>query len=92
MSLSVPKGYVVVYIGEEHNKRFVVPLSYLNEPAFQDSLNLAEEEFKFDHPMGSLKIPWREEIFIVSLLNDRFRTMAEKKEIKFMIPHAKTPK
>ncbi|CAL1354668.1 unnamed protein product [Linum trigynum] len=61
----VPKGYLAVYVGESSlRKRFVVPLSYLSRPAFQDLLSMAEEEFGFDHPMGGLTIPCREEIFI----------------------------
>ena len=60
---NVPKGYIPVYVGEEQ-KRFVVPISYLNKPAFQELLGEAEEEFGFDHPKGGLTIPCSEEIFI----------------------------
>lgn len=63
-SLDVPKGYLAVYVGERKMKRFVVPISYLNQPSFQDLLRKAEEEFGFDHPMGGLTIPCSEEIFI----------------------------
>ncbi|CAH8273765.1 unnamed protein product [Arabidopsis lyrata] len=63
-SLDVPKGYLAVYVGEQKMKRFVVPVSYLNQPSFQDLLRKAEEEFGFDHPMGGLTIPCSEEIFI----------------------------
>ncbi|CAN0902428.1 Indole-3-acetic acid-induced protein ARG7 [Linum grandiflorum] len=59
----VPKGFVAVYVGETQKKRFVVPLSYLNQPLFQDLLSIAEEEFGFDHPMGGLTIPCSEEAF-----------------------------
>ncbi|CAN1794303.1 Auxin-responsive protein SAUR22 [Linum perenne] len=59
----VPKGFLAVYVGETQKKRFVVPLSYLNQPSFQDLLNMAEDEFGFDHPMGGLTIPCSEEIF-----------------------------
>ncbi|OVA12640.1 Auxin-induced protein [Macleaya cordata] len=67
----VPKGHFAVYVGESQKKRFVVPISYLNHPSFQDLLCKAEEEFGFDHPMGGLTIPCREEDFIdlTSLLN-----------------------
>lgn len=58
----VPKGHFAVYVGETH-KRFVIPLSYLNHPLFQGLLNLAEEEFGFDHPMGGLTIPCSEDYF-----------------------------
>jgi len=63
-SLDVPKGYLAVYVGEQNMKRFVVPVSYLDQPSFQDLLRKAEEQFGFDHPMGGLTIPCSEEIFI----------------------------
>ncbi|KAI9123878.1 hypothetical protein K1719_005178 [Acacia pycnantha] len=53
MSSKVPKGYFAVYVGEEEKKRFVVPVSFLNEPQFQELLSMAEQEFGFDHPMGA---------------------------------------
>ncbi|XP_062076968.1 auxin-induced protein 15A-like [Humulus lupulus] len=70
-SKDVPKGYLAVYVGENRMKRFVIPLSYLNQPSFQDLLSQAEEEFRFDHPMGALTIPCREDAFIdlISRLN-----------------------
>ncbi|XP_031285049.1 auxin-responsive protein SAUR21-like [Pistacia vera] len=63
-SLDVPKGFFAVYVGETQKKRFVVPVSYLNQPLFQDLLNKAEEEFGFNHPMGDLTIPCGEDTFI----------------------------
>ncbi|XP_012084400.1 auxin-responsive protein SAUR24 [Jatropha curcas] len=60
----VPKGHVAVYVGEVERKRYVVPISYLNHPCFQDLLNQAEEEFGFNHPMGALTIPCNEDAFI----------------------------
>ncbi|KAL7237447.1 hypothetical protein ACSBR2_003692 [Camellia fascicularis] len=63
-AIDVPKGYLVVYVGESEKKLFVIPLSYLNQPSFQDLLSQAEEEFGFDHPMGGLTIPCKEDIFI----------------------------
>lgn len=60
---SVPRGCLAVYVGEVLRKRFVVPISYLSEPAFQELLSQAEEEFGFDHPEGGLTIPCREDIF-----------------------------
>ena len=63
-SKTIPKGYFAVYVGEDEKKRYVVPLSYLNELAFQELLNMAEEEFGYNHPMGGLTIPCREDIFI----------------------------
>ena len=67
----VPKGYLAVYVGEKM-KRFVIPMSYLKQPSFQDLLNQAEEEFGYDHPMGGLTIPCKEDEFlsITSNLND----------------------
>ncbi|XP_022969514.1 auxin-induced protein 15A-like [Cucurbita maxima] len=61
---NVPKGHFAVYVGETRKKRFVIPISYLNHPLFKDLLNLAEEEFGFDHPMGGLTIPCSEDYFI----------------------------
>ncbi|PIN06136.1 hypothetical protein CDL12_20308 [Handroanthus impetiginosus] len=60
----IPKGYFAVYVGEGERKRFVVPISFLGQPSFQELLNQAEEEYGFDHPMGALTIPCREEVFI----------------------------
>ncbi|KAF6139957.1 hypothetical protein GIB67_023053 [Kingdonia uniflora] len=51
---NVPKGHFAVYVGLSQKKRFVVPLSYLNHPSFQDLLSQTEEEFGFVHPMGGL--------------------------------------
>ncbi|MBA0739138.1 hypothetical protein Gogos_012434, partial [Gossypium gossypioides] len=59
----VPKGHVAVYVGETLRKRFVVPIMVLNHPSFKDLLKRAEEEFRFDHPMGGLTIPCREDAF-----------------------------
>ncbi|XP_062079473.1 auxin-responsive protein SAUR24-like [Humulus lupulus] len=60
-----PKGFVAVYVGDEsRKKRFVIPVTYLNQPSFQDFLSQAEEEFGFDHPMGALTIPCKEDTFI----------------------------
>ncbi|KAL3722637.1 hypothetical protein ACJRO7_034932 [Eucalyptus globulus] len=59
----VPKGHVVVYVGEIQS-RFLVPITFLNHPSFQKLLLRAEEEYGFKHPMGGLTIPCREETFI----------------------------
>uniref|UniRef100_A0A7N0V6A0 Small auxin up regulated protein n=1 Tax=Kalanchoe fedtschenkoi TaxID=63787 RepID=A0A7N0V6A0_KALFE len=61
-SANVPKGFFPVYVGE-FKKRFVVPVSYLNQPAFQELLIQAEEEYGFDHPNGGLTIPCSEDEF-----------------------------
>ncbi|XP_031382319.1 auxin-responsive protein SAUR23-like [Punica granatum] len=59
-----PKGQLAVYVGKEERKRYMVPISYLNHPLFQDLLSRAEEEFGYDHPMGGLSIPCTEETFV----------------------------
>ena len=59
----VPKGYLGIYVGEEM-KRFVIPVTYLNHPSFQELLSEVEEEFGFDHPMGALTIPCSEDTFL----------------------------
>ncbi|AES89351.1 putative small auxin-up RNA [Medicago truncatula] len=61
--VDVPRGYLAVYVGEEM-KRFVIPMSYLNQPSFQELLNQAEEQFEYVHPMGGLTIPCREDVFL----------------------------
>ena len=61
----VPKGFLAVYVGDENNmKRFVIPVSHLNQSSFQELLCQAEQEFGFDHPMGGLTIPCREDAFV----------------------------
>ncbi|KAM7479382.1 hypothetical protein LguiA_027595 [Lonicera macranthoides] len=62
-AVDVPKGYFTVYVGEQEKKRFVVPISFLKEPSFQELLSQSEEEFGFDHPTGGLTIPCRQDIF-----------------------------
>ncbi|XVF45410.1 hypothetical protein PTKIN_Ptkin02bG0203500 [Pterospermum kingtungense] len=58
----IPKGYFAVYVGE-NQKRFVIPVSFLNQPSFQDLLGLSEKEFGYN-PTGGLRIPCDEEIFL----------------------------
>ncbi|XP_050378321.1 auxin-induced protein 15A-like [Argentina anserina] len=60
----IPKGYFAVYVVKSQKKRFVVPISYLNQPLFQDLLSQAEEEFGYHHPMGGITIPCTEDTFI----------------------------
>ncbi|XP_047179428.1 indole-3-acetic acid-induced protein ARG7-like [Vigna umbellata] len=69
-AVNAPKGYLAVYVGEKM-KRFVIPLSYLNQPLFRELLSQAEEEFGYNHPMGGLTIPCSEDSFqhITSCLN-----------------------
>ncbi|KAL5081478.1 hypothetical protein RYX36_009899 [Vicia faba] len=59
----VPKVYLAVYVGDKM-RRFVIPISYLNQSLFQELLNEAEEEFGYDHPMGGLTIPCSEDEFL----------------------------
>ncbi|CAL5212559.1 unnamed protein product [Lathyrus oleraceus] len=59
----VPKGYLAIYIGDKM-RRFVIPVSYVNQPLFQALLNEAEDEFGYDHPMGGLTIPCSEDEFL----------------------------
>ncbi|KAL2321145.1 hypothetical protein Fmac_030114 [Flemingia macrophylla] len=61
--LEVPKGCLAVYVGDKM-KRFVIPVSCLDQPSFQQLLSQAEEEFGFDHPMGGLTIPCNEDEFL----------------------------
>ncbi|XP_047319783.1 auxin-responsive protein SAUR21-like [Impatiens glandulifera] len=62
--VDVPKGHFAVYVGECEKRRFVLPISYLQNPSFQSLLKKAEEEFGFNHPTGGLTIPCREQAFI----------------------------
>ncbi|RIA05351.1 hypothetical protein BRARA_K00324 [Brassica rapa] len=71
----VPKGHMAVYVGEQiekERKRFVVPISFLNDPSFREFLSRSEEEFGFNHPVGGLTIPCREEVFL-DLIASRFQ-------------------
>lgn len=60
----VPKGHFAVYVGEAQKTRYIVPVSLLKNPLFQGLLSPVEEEFGFNHPMGGLTIPCREEVFL----------------------------
>ncbi|CAL8149701.1 unnamed protein product [Prunus armeniaca] len=63
--LDVPKGYFAVYVGASQKKRFVIPVSFLNQPSFQNLLSQAEDEFGYDHPMGGITtIPCSEDTFL----------------------------
>ncbi|WVZ01643.1 hypothetical protein V8G54_022449 [Vigna mungo] len=61
-AVDAPKGYLAVYVGEKM-KRFMIPVSYLKEPSFQDLLSQVEEEYGYEHPMGGLTIPCSEDVF-----------------------------
>ncbi|MBA0817310.1 hypothetical protein Gohar_022311 [Gossypium harknessii] len=62
-SRKVPKGYFAVYVGE-NQKRFVIPVSFLNQSLFQDLLGMSQEEFGYSHPTGGLTIPCNEDTFL----------------------------
>lgn len=64
-SSHIPKGCFAVYVGEEgEKKRFVIPISFLRQPLFQELLDRAEDEFGFDHPTGGLTLPCTQELFL----------------------------
>ncbi|TKW38037.1 hypothetical protein SEVIR_1G088600v4 [Setaria viridis] len=60
-AVAVPRGYFAVYVGAEA-RRFVVPTSYLRQPAFRDLMERAADEFGFAQA-GGIRIPCREEDF-----------------------------
>ncbi|KAG4160227.1 hypothetical protein ERO13_D02G222700v2 [Gossypium hirsutum] len=62
-SKKVPKGYFAVYVGE-NQKRFVIPVSFLNQPSFQDLLGMSQEDFGYSYPTGGLTIPCNEDTFL----------------------------
>ncbi|PIN10439.1 hypothetical protein CDL12_16961 [Handroanthus impetiginosus] len=57
----VPKGHFAVYVGENRS-RYVIPITYLGHPEFQNLLQRAEEEFGFHHDMG-ITLPCDEQDF-----------------------------
>jgi len=70
--LEVPKGYLAIYVGDKM-RRFMIPVSYLNQPSFQQLLSQSEEEFGYDHPNGGLTVPCKEDEFlnVISQLNEQ---------------------
>ncbi|XP_047331992.1 uncharacterized protein LOC124935616 [Impatiens glandulifera] len=58
----VPKGHLVVYVGEDH-KRHVIKVRILNHPLFQALLDLAREEYEFSKS-SKLYIPCDEGMFL----------------------------
>ncbi|KAI3451460.1 hypothetical protein Pfo_008125 [Paulownia fortunei] len=64
----VPKGHFAVYVGENRS-RYVVPITFLAHPEFQNLLQRAEEEFGFHHDTG-ITLPCDEQDFcsLVSMI------------------------
>jgi len=60
----VPKGHLAVNVGESEKRRFLNPMSYLNQPLFQELLHKAKKALDFHHPMGGLTIPCAEHTFL----------------------------
>ncbi|OIT29311.1 PREDICTED: auxin-responsive protein SAUR36-like [Nicotiana attenuata] len=58
--VSVPKGHLVVYVGEKGDDtcRVVVPVIYFNHPLFAELLREAEMVYGYDHS-GGIQIPCR---------------------------------
>ncbi|GAB2218144.1 hypothetical protein Droror1_Dr00001362 [Drosera rotundifolia] len=60
----MPRGHFAIYVGNnEEKKRFVVPISYLKHPLFQQLLRKAEEEFGYDYGEGGVTVPCSEYYF-----------------------------
>eukprot|EP01018_Ginkgo_biloba_P020017 Gb_02928 [translate_table: standard] len=57
----VPAGHLAVYVGKQCT-RFVIRATYLNHPVFRALLDMAEEEFGYNH-QGGLSIPCDELMF-----------------------------
>jgi SAUR family protein len=53
-----PKGWMAIRVGAEgeEQRRFLVPVMYINHPLFLGLLKEAEEEYGFDHK-GAISIP-----------------------------------
>ncbi|KAK2448772.1 auxin-induced protein 10A5 [Trifolium repens] len=56
-----PRLYTLEYC---RRRRFVIPVSYLSRTSFQELLSQTEEQYGYDHPMGGLTIPCREDVFL----------------------------
>ncbi|KAL2490808.1 SAUR-like auxin-responsive protein family [Abeliophyllum distichum] len=58
--VSVPKGHLAVYVGDEEDDtyRVLVPVMYFNHPLFGELLREAEKIYGFNHP-GGIQIPCR---------------------------------
>ncbi|KAH0648716.1 hypothetical protein KY285_033964 [Solanum tuberosum] len=58
--VSVPKGHLAVYVGEQEDDtcRVVVPVIYFNHPLFTELLREAEMVYGYNYP-GRIQIPCR---------------------------------
>ncbi|CAI9772492.1 unnamed protein product [Fraxinus pennsylvanica] len=62
--VSVPKGHLAVYVGDEKDDtcRVLVPVMYFNHPLFGELLREAEKIYGFNHP-GGIQIPCKKSEF-----------------------------
>ncbi|KDP23795.1 hypothetical protein JCGZ_00127 [Jatropha curcas] len=60
---NIPKGCLAILVGQgEEQRRFVIPVIYINHPLFLELLKEAEEEYGFDQK-GPITIPCHVEEF-----------------------------
>ncbi|KAI3807976.1 hypothetical protein L1987_23916 [Smallanthus sonchifolius] len=64
--MNIPKGCVAVMVGheDEEQKRFIIPVMYMNHPLFMELLKEAEDEYGFHH-QGPINIPCHVQDFCV---------------------------
>ncbi|KAK1431625.1 hypothetical protein QVD17_08112 [Tagetes erecta] len=55
---NIPKGCMIVTVGheDEEQKKFIIPVMYVNHPLFMELLKEAEDEYDFSH-QGPINIP-----------------------------------
>ncbi|KAL8553563.1 hypothetical protein ACS0TY_002030 [Phlomoides rotata] len=68
-----PKGHIVVYVGEEM-RRFVVPISCLKNPQFQQLLEEAAEVYGFHNGYGGIILPCTQTTFFRVINFDQTHT------------------
>lgn len=69
ITIDVPKGHFAVYVGECGKRRSVIPVTYLNQPSFQELLIEVEEEFGFDHPVMGSNNSMKKSLLLILFLN-----------------------
>ncbi|EPS68786.1 hypothetical protein M569_05980, partial [Genlisea aurea] len=84
----VPKGHLAVYVGEGEKKRYVIPVSWLNQPEFQELLDLSEQEFGFHHPMGGLTIPCNQHLGVEVPPKGHFAVYVGERRRRYVVPIA----